>query len=189
MHYRQAVVTHIISMWRNYMSSNDQVTISSQEENAKRVLTFLESQNTGVLCTNGIDGRPYGSVVYFSAHQDSVVTFTTKEHTMKSQNIDKDADVMLVVFDAEQQATLQLSGRAQEIDDTLKATEILHETMDDSLETSGRTIPPVAKLEAGDFVAYKIVPTDIKMAVFNSAEFRSYDEQFITLTAEDLKNL
>ncbi len=171
------------------MLSNDQQTESLKQENAQLVVSFLESQNNGVLCTNGTDGKPYGSVVYFSAKKDKIVTFTSKDHTQKSQNIEKDANVMLVVFDPVQQATLQLCGRAEVISDEQQAAEILRNTMDDSLETSGRTIPPVAKLEAGEFVAYKITPTEIKMAVFSSAEFTTYDEQFITLNAEDLKVL
>ncbi len=151
------------------------------EENKSYAKGFLRKHNTGVLCTTDDANLAYGSVIYFDVDENFKITFTTKDKTRKSENIKNNNQIMLVVFDVEEQTTVQISGVADEINDDSKTKEVLNMTLHASLASSGNSIAPVAKLNAGEFIAYSITVKKIRMASFDNAELSDYNERFITI--------
>ena len=151
------------------------------EENKSYAKGFLRKHNTGVLCTTDEANLAYGSVIYFDVDENFKITFTTKDKTRKSENIKNNNQIMLVVFDVEEQTTVQISGVADEINDDSKTKEVLNMTLHASLASSGNSIAPVAKLNAGEFIAYSITVKKIRMASFDNAELSDYNERFITI--------
>lgn len=152
-----------------------------KEDNIAFILSFLAVHNAGVICTTDSNNDAYGSVIYFKTDENLNITFTTKDKTKKSQNIKNNSKVMLVVFDVEKQTTLQILGIAEEITDQQQSEEALTMTLSASLKATGNTIAPVAKLNAGEFVAYRIKTTSIRMASYSDAEVTDYNERFITV--------
>jgi hypothetical protein len=49
------------------------------------------------------------------------------------------------------------------------------------MKTSEAGIPPIVKLSAGDFSAFKLRPVQARMAVYNRPDPGSYDEVFEVL--------
>ncbi len=131
-----------------------------------KIITFLRQHPVGVLASVSPDGDPNASAVYFSVDDDLRLTFTTKEDTQKHHNIAHHNHVMLVVYDAVTQSTVQVGGGAEEVTDAQAAQKIYHGTLQAAKQTGPDAVPPVAKIAAGAYVAYEIKPTNIWMTEY-----------------------
>lgn len=145
------------------MDSNQ---LPNSPDTMKNVQDFLRTHPIGVLSTITPAGKPHGVVIYFSISDDFSITFLTKKNTLKSQNISADNRVMLVAYEASSQTTVQVSGTAHDITDNREAGEVFKSVLDIVNQTSDSGLPPISHLDAGHYVAYKIVPKHISMAVF-----------------------
>lgn len=134
----------------------------SPEERSK-ITDFLDSHPIGVIATVDEAGNPHASTIYFSVDDNLHVTFTTKEDTAKSKHIKNHPAVMLVAYDSESQASVQLTGKALEVQDPEEAQAIYHGTLHAAKQTGEDNVPPIAKIPAGPYIAYKIMPEDIWM--------------------------
>lgn len=94
------------------------------------------------------------------------ITFTTKRDTEKHKNIENHSAVMLATYDASNQATVQASGRAVEVHDNDEVQAIFQSTVHAAQTTGVDVVPPIAKISAGPYVAYKISPDNIWMTVY-----------------------
>ena len=121
-----------------------------------KIVDFLDSHPIGVLATVDDNAHPDASTIYFSTNKDLKVTFTTKRDTKKHQNINNKSKVILVVYDAESQSAVQVRGAAVEETDPAVAQTIYHGTLRASKHTGDDTVPPIAKISAGPYVAYSI---------------------------------
>lgn len=137
----------------------------SQSDRSK-IGDFLDSHPVGVLATVDENGDPNASTIYFGADNDLSITFTTKRDTRKHQNIERHNKVMIVVYDAETQSAVQLSGKAVEEKDAEAAQSIYHGTLQAAKQTGDDTVPPIAKISAGPYVAYKIELDMISMSEY-----------------------
>jgi general stress protein 26 len=144
----------------------------------KRVLEFLNLQRAGVLSTVGKDGLPHASVVYYEVNDDFIFRFLTKKRTQKSNNLRHNNFISFVVFDQMTQTTAQITGEATEIQDLYEVHKVFRNSLRASLHTSENGIPPIAKLDAGDYTAYEISPKYIKMAMFSKPEAGAYEDIF-----------
>lgn len=148
---------------------------------AKRIHTELEAQRVGTLGVIDVDGRPHLSAVYYHTGDEFVLSFATKTNTKKHQLLKKNGNVQLLVFDEAKQLTIQVTGIAHEVHDQTLANRII----DNAYWIAARTAdeaPPIAKLHAGEFVAYQILPMritashflpepDVEYATFESLDF------------------
>jgi general stress protein 26 len=145
-----------------------------------KMYDFLRANPVGVLATVDPQGDPYAAVIYYSVNKDFDVTFTTKRNTKKNDDIQHNDHVQLTVYEAASQTMAQLTGIAKEITDALEAQEAFRATVQASLRTSLAGLPPVSKLQAGYYIAYKIHPKQLRMAVF-SRPTSELDEIFQTV--------
>jgi uncharacterized pyridoxamine 5'-phosphate oxidase family protein len=154
----------------------------------RRIYEFLQSNPIGILSSTGPNGDPHGSVIYFSLDKHFNVSFITKAQTKKYDNLSRQGHVMLTVFEPKTQTVAQITGKAQEIKDDYIINQIAGAIHAASLKTSEAGLPPITKLEAGEYVAFQISPNQIKMAVYARPDGGDYTELFETIESYELKD-
>lgn len=135
-------------------------------ESADVVRKFLNSRYSGVLATADQAGNPYAAAVYYVLQDDFSLLFGTKSETQKYKNIEENKQVAFVVYDEKDEATVQITGRVEVIDDHSARQKIVNNMYSVSSKQSKIKLPPAEKLWAGDYVALRLVPIVIKMAVY-----------------------
>jgi pyridoxine/pyridoxamine 5'-phosphate oxidase len=158
----------------------------SYSDTKQRMLNFLSSTQVGVLSTVTPDGDPHGAVIYFSIDRQFVVSILTKKETRKYDNLVHHNHAMLTVFDVETQTTVQVTGIATEITDSDFVNSALEMDMLASMNTSYSRMPAIEKLEAGKYVAFKIKPVQVRMAVYARPDPGEYTELFETVEGSEL---
>jgi general stress protein 26 len=151
------------------MSESDYLPVivsTTSADTEQSIYEFLKDSPVGVLSTVGEDNKPHGVVIYFSVDRNFVFTFVTKKGTTKHQNLHTQNDVMLVVFDAYSQTTVQVTAKAMEMTDQTAAEAAFNRTLEAARQTSDAGTPPITKIWAGDYVAYELKPSHIQMRVF-----------------------
>ena len=152
--------------------------IPNSPNDEKVIHDFLKSQAVGVLTTVSPRNKPHGVVVYFSIDEKFGMYFMTKADTEKNKNIKHNNQVMLVVYEASSQTTVQVTGHAVNISDLPEGHKVFADTLKSAQQTSDSAIPPISKLDAGRYYAYKIVPEQIRMAVFARPDPGSYEQLY-----------
>ncbi|MDZ7786399.1 MAG: pyridoxamine 5'-phosphate oxidase family protein [Candidatus Saccharibacteria bacterium] len=149
---------------------------ASSSETNKRIFDFLKSHPVGVLATVDPNSNPHAAAVYYAVDKNFNVTFVTKKGTKKHDNLKHKNHVMMIAYEAETQTTAQITGVAEDISHSQKeANEAFRNMLDASMETSEAGLPPISKLEAGNYVAHKLTPRQIRMAVFLRPDKGGYD--------------
>lgn len=143
------------------------VESSASVESKLRIREFLTLHPVGVLATTDPNNDPHGSVIYYSVDEDFNILFTTKHDTKKHDSLKHHNHAMLVSYDAASQSCIQITGITEEITDSTAANEAFKGTLKASLQTSEAGIAPISKLYAGQYVAYRLMPKQIRMAVFS----------------------
>lgn len=150
--------------------------MKASTESKRNIFEFLKSNPVGVLATVSPEGKPHAAAVYFSINEKFKITFVTKLETRKYNNLSHNNNVMLVSFEPKSQTTAQITGQAEEItgipDEAMQA---LRSTIWAALKTSETGIPPTSKLLAGNLTAFRIEPTQIRMAKFMRPDPGGYD--------------
>src|SRR5215471_8299539 len=116
----------------------------SQAEREK-IVRFLRAHPVAVLATVNPAGDPHASTIYIGVGDNLEITFTTKRETQKYVNISKHHAVMLVAYDAKDQAVVQVSGKAIEVTDPDEQLAIYQTTLQAAQQTGEDVVPPVAK--------------------------------------------
>ncbi len=154
--------------------SHKKQTAFSSERN-QRIYSFLKSHPVGTLASVDPNGDPHAVVIYYAVDENFDFVFMTKRDTKKHDNLQHNNHVMLVAYEPLSQTTVQITGTAKEIDDNVKAQEAFSGMLDASRQTSEAGIPPLSKLYAGYYVAYRLKPAQIRMAVFSRPDPGGYD--------------
>lgn len=157
------------------MESSDTAHIAQANEHNRRIFEFLSSHPIGVLATVDQAHKPHATTIYYAVNEDFSVTFTTKRDTKKHAVLDTNPNVCLVVFEAFSQTTTQIEGVAEEMADQAAAIEAFGNTLKAAMQTSDAGVPPISKLFAGNYIAYCIRPSSIRMAVFRRPDKGEYD--------------
>lgn len=131
------------------------------------VYEFLKAKKEGVLATNDPNGYPHATVVYIRIEDDFSIVFTTKRQTKKYDNLKQDNNAMLVVYDAASQVTAQVVGQVEEVTDMTQSQRAFDEMLATSLTRSREAIPPITKIFAGGYISLRLVPKQIRMAVYS----------------------
>lgn len=152
-----------------------------------RVYDFLKQQSAGVLATVDPNNNPYAAVIYYTIDTAFVVRFLTKKWTKKSDNLAHNNHAMLVVYDVPSQTTVQISGVVTKVADTNETSEAFRHALGASLDTAANALPPVTKLDAGEYVAYEMRPVEVKMAVYSSRSAENRGKLFETIDLPILK--
>jgi pyridoxine/pyridoxamine 5'-phosphate oxidase len=157
------------------LHSKPHIASSTSEESKRRIYMFLAHQPIGTLSTVDPNGDPHGAVIYYSIDKDFNITFTTKRKTKKFDNLSFHNHAMLVVFEAMSQTTVQITGTVEEITDTDESDSAFRSMLANSMATSEAGLPPITKLQAGTYVALRLKPLQIRMAVFARPDPGGYD--------------
>lgn len=154
---------------------------SQFSDKKQRIYDFLFSTSVGVLSSVDPDGDPHGAVIYYTINRDFVISFLTKSQTKKYDNLVHNNHVMLTVFDPLSQTTVQVTGTATEEKNGFVMNQIAGRVLGTSLRTSDAGLPPLDKLVAGSYVAFKIAPVQVRMAVYARPDPGEYSELFETV--------
>jgi general stress protein 26 len=160
------------------------VQSTTSPETLDIVNNFLQSHHSGVLATSDGAANPHAAVIYVTFNEDYTFTFVTKTETQKYKNIEENKVVALVIYDEKEQTSIQVNGRVQVIEDKDESATILNKSFKYSAELSHRELPPPEKLFAGDYVALRLKPQVIKMAVFARPESGT-DELYETILLDE----
>lgn len=164
---------------------HQKITIpKSKQENIRH---FLSENQTGVLATVGLDGTPHASVIYYTLDHEFNVRFITKEKTQKSYDLKHDGRATLIVYDEATQTTAQISGVASKVNDEAESSQAFRNGLRASLHTAESAIPPISKLAAGNYVAYKLESAEVRMAVFNMRSSQQPENMFQVLQGNEIR--
>lgn len=156
-------------------------TLASKSDKNKRVYNFLTTHPVGVISLVDPNNEPHSSVVYYSVDELFRITFATKQDTKKAGVLRSNNHVMFLVFDVKTQTTVQVTATAEDLSGSPELPEIFRHTIESSMNTSEGGVPPISKLAAGDYTAFRLHPVQIRMAVFNRPDPGGYDDVFETI--------
>lgn len=131
---------------------------------SRDVTDFLKANHVAVLATaNGQLATPHAAAVFYATDSHMNLYFLTKEQTAKSQNIQSNPQVALVIFDTPMLKTAQITGKAMVVqdDDMMQRALELMNKFAERLADSKAT--PLSKLDAGGYILYKVVPQSIRL--------------------------
>ncbi len=123
---------------------------------------FLGMHEVGVLSTADRTGTIQGVTIYYVLGTDDKFYMMTKSDTAKAHNMLANHQVALTVFDAEEMKTAQIQGYAEiEADVTTKKAIFARLTKWRDYD-GDEHLPPVAELDAGGFISFRITPLSVK---------------------------
>ena len=160
---------------------NNDNNLSKKSDKNKRIFEFLKNNNIGVISTVDPNNEPHSAVVYYSVDEQFQITFTTKQKTKKVTNLSSNNHAMFIVYDPSTQTTVQVTATSENLAGTPELPEIFRATIEASMDSSESGVPPISKLAAGDYTAFRLHPVQIRMAVFGRPDPGGYDEIFETI--------
>lgn len=160
---------------------NNNDNMVDRSEKNKEIYQFLVSHPVGIVSSVDPNNMPHAAVVYYWVNKQFQICFTTKQKTKKYDNLIKNDNAMFIVFDALEQITVQITAKAIDLSGSDELPEVFRHTIQASMNTSDAGIPPISKLAAGDYTAFRLDPVQIRMAVFNRPDPGGYEEEFETI--------
>ncbi|MFA5003825.1 MAG: pyridoxamine 5'-phosphate oxidase family protein [Candidatus Saccharimonadales bacterium] len=155
----------------------------------RRIYDFLHAHPVGVLSSVSANGEPHGVVIYFDIDKKFNVSILTKSETRKYENLKHYNRIMLTVFESHTQTTAQITGEAIEIVGNHEINKVASAILSVSLRVSDQGAPSILKLEAGHYVAFKIKPSQIRMAVYARPDSGDYVDLFDTIESFELRTV
>lgn len=163
-------------------------TQATMSDRQRRIYQFIKANPTGVLASVDPNGEPHAAVIYHVIDdRDFGISFLTKKATKKYDNLIHQNRVVLVVFDAARQTVAQVFGKAEEVTKPETINLIANAVNQASLKTSKQGILPIAKLEAGDYAGFRILPTQIRMAVYTQPKSGNGHDAFESIESFELR--
>ena len=162
------------------MTKDLTIVSTTSPESEELVREYLDSHHSGILGTADVSGNPRVAAVYYERDDDFCLTFATKTETQKAKNMLENPQVAFVVYDEKEQTTIQITGRVEPIEDDAAINHSVNAMVKNSAELSGREFTPAEKLEAGDYIAFKLVPLVIRLGIF-ARPVSSEEEYYETL--------
>lgn len=142
-----------------------------------RVREILNTLGVGVLATTNAKGEIYASTIYLIADPNLVVYFLTKKKTTKHTNLQNNPRVALTVYDTKTLTEVQIRGLARLTTDKQRLNYLLTKTLITNKSVSKSHILPIDMLNAGDYVAYSLQPSTIRLADYGKS-YVSKDKLF-----------
>jgi uncharacterized pyridoxamine 5'-phosphate oxidase family protein len=148
----------------------------------RRVLSFLKKNQAGVLSTAGDDTSVWGATVYFIVDEDLTVYFVTRTGSFKYKNIEKNPFAALTVFDAEDQTTVQLSGKVERMPIQKYMDVFFDKFAAMRPKDDYHWAPPVDKVHEGNYMPLQLIPSHLQYADYGRSRIEThgkYIEQII----------
>lgn len=126
------------------------------------VRNFLSQREVCVLSTTDRTGSAQGTAIYYALGSDDKIYIITKGDTAKAHNMLANHQVALTVFDAGEAKTVQIQGYA-EIEADITTKQAIFKQLIRPRNYGGESrMPPIAELDAGGFISFRITPTSAK---------------------------
>jgi hypothetical protein len=133
-------------------------------------VNFLQEHPVGVLTTLNAAMIPESSAIYFAADARFSCLFTTKTQTRKFSNIQNGSPAVILSFSEGKLASAEVQGTIEVIVD---AMEIAHAIEQFNTIVASRKmgywVPPIAQIEAGEYVVCRLVPKTVRFNQFAHA--------------------
>ena len=129
-----------------------------------KIMGYVERNPAAVLSTTGSDG-PHGSVIYVVPASHGTLCFVTKNKTKKYANLAEHPLVSLTIFNEKESSTLQAVGSAYTAD-SLELKEFVMDKMRKAHAMMADWLPPVTKLNGGEYVVIGIELTYARLAEY-----------------------
>jgi nitroimidazol reductase NimA-like FMN-containing flavoprotein (pyridoxamine 5'-phosphate oxidase superfamily) len=128
---------------------------------------FIKRNHVAVLATaNKQTGAPHASTIYYTVSSSLNIFFLTKKDTQKNKNIETNPQVALAIYEAQSQSIAQITGNAQAINEPGKIQTALRIMRQYSQQTAGTDEIPLDKLDAGEFILYKVTPNTVRLGEY-----------------------
>lgn len=131
------------------------------------IAEFLRRNHICVLATaDKRTAEPHAATVYYATDSQLNIYFLTKAKTIKSHNLDTNPWAAIAVYEADTQRTAQISGMVNRVADEDMMKRALPLMSKFSKQTAGTAQTPISKLEAGEYVLYRLVPQSIRLGEY-----------------------
>jgi uncharacterized pyridoxamine 5'-phosphate oxidase family protein len=131
-----------------------------------RIMSYIDRNPAAVLSTTGDDNKPHGAVVYVCTASHHTVCFVTKNGTAKYKNLMAHPDVAVTFLNEKESSTLQATGRAFVVDDQQMINYVLDKITALHTDKQVDWLPPISKLQAGDYVAIGVELATARLAEY-----------------------
>lgn len=138
-------------------SSVEAVPINMQQKTGSTWLSFLESNQTGVLSSVDRTGNVRGTTVHYIL-DDGLVFILTKAGTQKVHNILVHSQVCLTVFNEAEMKTLQLFCQATVLNDSEKSKNLIAQMIKPRTYGTEVLPLPITRLNASSYVILQLNP-------------------------------
>ena len=129
------------------------------------IQAFFKGHQVAVLATSSKnDSRPHAAAVFYESDTYLNLFFVTKERTVKSSNLDANPFAAMVIYDAPMLRTAQITGQVSRVEDPDMKARALRIMSRHSEKVSGSGDTPASKLDAGEYVLYRLTPSSIRLA-------------------------
>lgn len=152
------------------------------------ISNFLRRNHIAVLATaDRQTGQPYAAAVFYAIDSHLNIYFLTKDKTTKSRNLTLNPLAALAVYEPDTQRTAQIMGQVNKVNDKDMLDKALPLMSKISKHTSGTETTPISRLEAGEYILYRLAPQSIRLGDY---KYGVKDEIFETANPaeESLEN-
>ncbi len=131
------------------------------------IANFLKRNHIAVLATaNKETAQPHATAIYYATDSQMNLFFVTKEKTTKNKNLIQNPKAAVAIYEAETQTTIQITGPVSRIEDQTMLEKSLLIMSKYSKQTAQTEETPLSKLDAGEYILYKLWPQTIRMGEY-----------------------
>lgn len=139
------------------------------KESYKEPYDFLSRHHLAILSTSDGKNDVWGAAIYYAVDESLTFYFFTKTGSKKYHNILKNPQVAITIVDDDAQATVQASGRAEEVSEGHELNDAYRRLVQVHPPGEFSWKPPVSKLEdSGSTAVFRLQPTMLQFAEFKS---------------------
>jgi general stress protein 26 len=140
----------------------------STKEQYEKIASYIDNNPVAILGTIDENGGPYGAAVYLCADPHHPKAYLlTKNETRKFKNLSQRNKVSLTIANQKENSTLQATGRASVTHDS-EILDMVLKKMVRANPFASEWVPPVSKLEAGQYAVVQIDLEYARLAEFNA---------------------
>ena len=131
------------------------------------IAAFLSRHHIGVLATaDKTSSTPHAATVFYTNDSNLNIYFLTKSKTLKSKNLESNPQASMAIYEADNLQTIQAGGSVTQVKDEDMMRRALELMSRFSKRVSGSEQTPISKLDAGDYILYKLEPQFIRLGKY-----------------------
>lgn len=140
----------------------------------EKILEYLAKHRVIALSTSDTHNILHSAAVYVYAKEPKEWYILSKQDTKKMRNLSEQPRFSAVVFDRHDNSTLQARGIASKVEDSSAIGETMA-AMAKIYGTERDYLPPIAKIDAGQYVVAKLEIEWLRFAGYGGAKVGSED--------------